>query len=128
MRGLFPDCLVSSSIENQIRLFSWIVCLPNLCLLVIYSIAYIEFKSEADAEKMLEEAQGLDVQGRSIIVDFVGEKSQKGGKGAGKFCTVSMAVCKINHQLAVKSRQLHFLIQSASLSPQRSGRPIKPWW
>lgn len=56
------------------------------------SIAYIEFKSEADAEKMLEEAQGLDVQGRSIIVDFVGEKSQKGGKAAGTFYTVKDSV------------------------------------
>lgn len=47
------------------------------------SIAYIEFKTEAEAEKMLEEAQGADVQGRSIMVDFVGEKSQKGGKVPG---------------------------------------------
>ncbi|XP_026179105.1 nucleolin [Mastacembelus armatus] len=45
-------------------------------------IAYIEFKTEAEAEKMLEEAQGADVQGRSIIVDYVGEKSQKGAKVA----------------------------------------------
>lgn len=48
------------------------------------SIAYIEFKTEAEAEKMLEEAQGADVQGRSIMVDYVGEKSQKGAKVAGK--------------------------------------------
>lgn len=47
------------------------------------SIAYIEFKTEAEAEKMLEEAQGADVQGRSIMVDFVGEKSQKGAKVSG---------------------------------------------
>lgn len=33
---------------------------------------------------MLEEAQGADVQGRSIIVDYVGDKSQKGGKMPGK--------------------------------------------
>lgn len=47
---------------------------------------------------MLEEAQGIDVQGRSIIVDFVGEKSQKGGKPAGKFYTVlnSVAVKSTN--------------------------------
>uniref|UniRef100_A0A3Q3L0N4 Nucleolin n=1 Tax=Mastacembelus armatus TaxID=205130 RepID=A0A3Q3L0N4_9TELE len=45
-------------------------------------IAYIEFKTEAEAEKMLEEAQGADVQGRSIIVDYVGEKSQKRAKVA----------------------------------------------
>ncbi|XP_061831991.1 nucleolin isoform X1 [Nerophis lumbriciformis] len=40
-------------------------------------IAYLEFKTEAEADKTLEEAQGSDVQGRSIILDFVGEKSQK---------------------------------------------------
>lgn len=51
----------------------------------INSIAYIEFKTEAEAEKMLEEAQGADVQGRSIMVDFVGEKSQKGAKMSGKY-------------------------------------------
>ncbi|XP_040896384.1 nucleolin isoform X2 [Toxotes jaculatrix] len=45
-------------------------------------IAYIEFQTEAEAEKMLEEAQGADVQGRSIMVDYVGEKSQKGAKVA----------------------------------------------
>lgn len=32
---------------------------------------------------MLEEAQGADVQGRSIMIDFVGEKSQKGAKVSG---------------------------------------------
>lgn len=50
------------------------------------SIAYVEFKTEAEAEKMFEEAQGATVQGRSIIVDYVGEKSQKGARiSAGKF-------------------------------------------
>lgn len=48
------------------------------------SIAYVEFKTEAEAEKMLEEAQGADVQGRSIIIDYVGDKSQKGGRVSGK--------------------------------------------
>lgn len=33
---------------------------------------------------MLEEAQGADVQGRSIMVDYVGDKSQKGGRVAGE--------------------------------------------
>lgn len=31
----------------------------------------------------MEEAQGADVQGRSIIVDYVGDKSQKGGRMSG---------------------------------------------
>lgn len=59
------------------------------------SIAYIEFKTEAEAEKMLEEAQGADVQGRSIMVDFVGEKSQKGAKVAGTrhFVTLKSWCC-----------------------------------
>uniref|UniRef100_A0A3P8WAE9 Nucleolin n=1 Tax=Cynoglossus semilaevis TaxID=244447 RepID=A0A3P8WAE9_CYNSE len=46
-------------------------------------IAYIEFKTEAEADKMLEEAQGSDVQGRAIMVDYVGEKSQRGAKVSG---------------------------------------------
>ncbi len=50
-------------------------------LLLRYRIAYLEFKTEAIAEKALDEAQGTDVQGRSIIVDFTGEKSQKGSRG-----------------------------------------------
>lgn len=53
--------------------------------MVFSRIAYIEFKSEAEAEKMLEEAQGSDVQGRSIMLDFVGEKSQKGATVTGKY-------------------------------------------
>ncbi|KAK6310410.1 hypothetical protein J4Q44_G00184650 [Coregonus suidteri] len=40
-------------------------------------IAYIEFKTEAIAEKVLEEKQGTDVQGRVIVIDFLGEKSQQ---------------------------------------------------
>jgi len=44
-------------------------------------IAYIEFKSEEQAEKYLEQAQGADVQGRSILVDFVGSKSQQNKQG-----------------------------------------------
>ncbi|XP_031697977.1 nucleolin-like [Anarrhichthys ocellatus] len=57
-------------------------------------IAYIEFKSEAEAEKMLEEAQGADVQGRSIMVDYVGDKSQKGGAaGPGKLLRHLVKLC-----------------------------------
>lgn len=93
----------------------------------VYSIAYIEFKSEADAEKMLEEAQGLDVQGRSIIVDFVGEKSQKGAKGAGKFRTFEMSAFKIDRQGSeVEPKAIS--LTTLPLYPQRSGRPIKPSW
>lgn len=70
---------LSCSVANN-----FLVLLTLHKLISIDSIAYIEFKTEAEAEKMLEEAQGADVQGRSIIVDFVGEKSQKGAKMSGK--------------------------------------------
>uniref|UniRef100_A0A3P9AM79 RRM domain-containing protein n=1 Tax=Esox lucius TaxID=8010 RepID=A0A3P9AM79_ESOLU len=39
-------------------------------------IAYIEFKTEAHAEKVLEEKQGTDIQGRIVVIDFLGEKSR----------------------------------------------------
>lgn len=47
-------------------------------------IAYIEFKSEAEAEKALEEKQGAEIEGRSIILDYIGEKSQQDGKKSSK--------------------------------------------
>lgn len=43
---------------------------------------------------MLEEAQGADVQGRSIMVDFVGEKSQKGAKVSGNQTVQILFTCK----------------------------------
>lgn len=33
---------------------------------------------------MMEEAQGAELQGRSIMVDYVGDKSQKGARVSGK--------------------------------------------
>ena len=62
------------------------------------SIAYIEFKSEEQAEKYLEQAQGADVQGRSILVDFVGSKSQQNKQGgrAGKHALPLKRLCNNN--------------------------------
>ncbi|XP_064020937.1 nucleolin [Pogoniulus pusillus] len=40
-------------------------------------MAYIEFKSEADANKALEEKQGAEVDGRAMVIDYTGEKSQQ---------------------------------------------------
>lgn len=39
-------------------------------------IAYVDFKSQADAERALEEKQGTEVGGLAIVLDFVGKKSQ----------------------------------------------------
>ncbi|KAJ8393171.1 hypothetical protein AAFF_G00068540 [Aldrovandia affinis] len=40
-------------------------------------IAYMEFKSKAVAEQVLEEKQGADVQGSSVVMDFIRDQSQK---------------------------------------------------
>ncbi|XP_057182411.1 nucleolin isoform X2 [Triplophysa rosa] len=38
-------------------------------------IAYIEFATEAIADKVFEEAQGSDVKGNSIVIDYTGKKT-----------------------------------------------------
>ena len=40
-------------------------------------IAYIEFKTEADAEKTLEEKQGTEIDGRSISLSYTGKVKVK---------------------------------------------------
>ncbi|XP_053436888.1 nucleolin-like [Nycticebus coucang] len=49
-------------------------------------IAYIEFKTEADAEKTFEEKQGTEIDGRSISLYYTAEKGQsqdyRGGKNS----------------------------------------------
>ncbi|XP_063298923.1 nucleolin [Pelobates fuscus] len=42
-------------------------------------IAYVEFNSEAEADKALEEKQGTEIDGRAIFLDFTGDKSQNSG-------------------------------------------------
>ncbi|CAH2248194.1 nucleolin isoform X1 [Pelobates cultripes] len=42
-------------------------------------IAYVEFGSEAEADKALEEKQGTEIDGRAIFLDFTGDKSQNSG-------------------------------------------------
>ncbi|NXB86146.1 NUCL protein, partial [Vidua chalybeata] len=40
-------------------------------------MAYVEFKTEAEADKALEEKQGTEIEGRAVVIDFTGEKSQQ---------------------------------------------------
>ncbi|ELW63145.1 Nucleolin [Tupaia chinensis] len=51
--------------------------------------AYIEFKTEADAEKTFEEKQGTEINGRSISLYYTGEKGQNQDYRGGKNCTWS---------------------------------------
>ncbi|XP_040040876.2 nucleolin isoform X3 [Gasterosteus aculeatus] len=89
-------------------------------------IAYIEFKSEADAEKTLEEAQGADVQGRSIMVDYVGDKSmgQKApmsqGPGA---ASKTLVVNNLSFTATEEALQAAFEKAVSIRIPQRDGRP-----
>ncbi|XP_074490672.1 nucleolin [Sebastes fasciatus] len=87
-------------------------------------IAYIEFKSEAEAEKMLEEAQGADVQGRSIMVDYVGDKSQKGAgvAAAGAACK-TLVVNNLAFSATEEVLQSTFEKAVSIRIPQRDGRP-----
>lgn len=49
----------------------------NDCHFLCCRMAYIEFKTEAEAEKALEEKQGTEVDGRAMVIDYTGEKSQQ---------------------------------------------------
>lgn len=40
-------------------------------------MAYVEFKTEAEADKALEEKQGTEIDGRAMVIDYTGEKSQQ---------------------------------------------------
>nr|XP_020506499.1 nucleolin isoform X1 [Labrus bergylta] len=87
-------------------------------------IAYIEFKSEAEAEKMLEEAQGAEVQGRSIMVDYVGDKSQKGAKvGASAAACKTLVVNNLAFSATEEVLQSTFEKAVSIRIPQRDGRP-----
>ncbi|XP_075944251.1 nucleolin isoform X2 [Anarhichas minor] len=88
-------------------------------------IAYIEFKSEAEAEKMLEEAQGADVQGRSIMVDYVGDKSQKGGAAgpAAAAASKTLVVNNLSFTATEEALQATFEKAVSIRIPQRDGRP-----
>ncbi|KAM6963244.1 nucleolin [Aplochiton taeniatus] len=89
-------------------------------------IAYIEFKTEAIAEKMLEESQGADVQGRSIMVDFTGDKSQKGGRApaaaAGGGASKTLVVNNLSYSATEDSLQSTFEKAVSIRVPQKDGR------
>uniref|UniRef100_A0A1A7YC17 Nucleolin n=1 Tax=Iconisemion striatum TaxID=60296 RepID=A0A1A7YC17_9TELE len=87
-------------------------------------IAYIEFKTEADAEKMMGEAQGAEVQGRAIMVDYVGEKSQKGGRvSASGAVNKTLVVNNLAFSATEEVLQSTFEKAASVRIPQRDGRP-----
>ncbi|XP_070609902.1 nucleolin isoform X2 [Erythrolamprus reginae] len=91
-------------------------------------IAYIEFKSEADAEKALEK-QGMEIEGRPIVLDFVGEKSQQDSRKPGKGPSSggeskTLVVNNLSYDATEESLQEVFEKASAIRVPQNNqGRP-----
>ncbi|XP_071945656.1 uncharacterized protein [Antedon mediterranea] len=45
--------------------------------------AYVEFSSEEDVKKAIEAHQGTELEGRSVFLDYVGDKRGSGGGGGG---------------------------------------------
>ncbi|XP_072294123.1 nucleolin isoform X2 [Eucyclogobius newberryi] len=89
-------------------------------------IAYIEFKSEAEAEKMLEQAQGTEIQGRAIVVDYVGDKSQKGGRMGGNAAAAACKTLVVNNlafSATEDTLQSTFEKAVSIRIPQNNGRP-----
>ncbi|XP_070802628.1 nucleolin isoform X2 [Pituophis catenifer annectens] len=91
-------------------------------------IAYIEFKSEADAEKALEK-QGMEIEGRPIVLDYVGEKSQQDSRKPGKGApsggeSKTLVVNNLSYDATEESLQEVFEKASAIRIPQNNqGRP-----
>ncbi|KAG7456842.1 hypothetical protein MATL_G00240200 [Megalops atlanticus] len=87
-------------------------------------IAYVEFKSEAIAEQMLKEKQGLDVQGRSVIVDFTGDKSQKGSRpSAAGAVSKTLVVNNLAYSASEETLQSVFEKAVSIRIVQSNGRP-----
>ncbi|XP_059711568.1 nucleolin [Haemorhous mexicanus] len=84
-------------------------------------MAYIEFKTEAEANKALEEKQGIEIDGRAVVIDFTGEKSQQEHqKGESK----TLIVNNLSYSATEVTLQEVFKKASSIKVPQNNqGRP-----
>ncbi|NXG81058.1 NUCL protein, partial [Baryphthengus martii] len=88
-------------------------------------MAYIEFKTEADANKALEEKQGTEIDGRAMVIDFTGEKShQDHQKGGGDRESKTLIVNNLSYAASEETLQELFKKASSIKMPQTNqGRP-----
>ncbi|XP_063772622.1 nucleolin isoform X2 [Pseudophryne corroboree] len=89
-------------------------------------IAYVEFHTEADADKAIEEKQGAEVEGRAVFIDYTGEKSQStGGKKAGPAGEAKVLVVNnLSYNATEESLQDIFEKATSIRIPQNNqGRP-----
>ncbi|KAM9378572.1 nucleolin [Phaethornis superciliosus] len=86
-------------------------------------MAYIEFKTEAEADKALEEKRGTEIDGRTMVIDFTGEKShQDHQKGGGESKT--LIVNNLSYAASEETLQELFKKASSIKMPQNNqGRP-----
>ncbi|NWH35356.1 NUCL protein, partial [Chloropsis hardwickii] len=89
-------------------------------------MAYVEFKTEAEANKALEEKQGTEIEGRAVVIDFTGEKSQqehqKGTSHTGESKT--LIVNNLSYAATEETLQEVFKKASSIKVPQNNqGRP-----
>ncbi|NWU70915.1 NUCL protein, partial [Pterocles burchelli] len=88
-------------------------------------MAYVEFKTEAEADKALEEKQGTEVDGRAMVIDFTGEKShQDHQKGGGERESKTLIVNNLSYAASEETLQELFKKASSIKMPQNNqGRP-----
>ncbi|XP_037262972.1 nucleolin [Falco rusticolus] len=88
-------------------------------------MAYVEFKSEAEANKALEEKQGTEIDGRAMVIDFTGEKShQEHQKGGGERESKTLIVNNLSYAASEETLQELFKKASSIKMPQNNqGRP-----
>ncbi|NXC18145.1 NUCL protein, partial [Corythaeola cristata] len=88
-------------------------------------VAYVEFKTEAEANKALEEKQGTEIDGRAMVIDFTGEKShQEHQKGGGERESKTLIVNNLSYAASEETLQELFKKASSIKMPQTNqGRP-----
>ncbi|NXC74329.1 NUCL protein, partial [Anhinga anhinga] len=88
-------------------------------------MAYVEFKTEAEANKALEEKQGTEIDGRAMVIDFTGEKShQEHQKGGGERESKTLIVNNLSYAASEETLQDLFKKASSIKMPQTNqGRP-----
>ncbi|XP_051778190.1 nucleolin isoform X1 [Erpetoichthys calabaricus] len=79
-------------------------------------IAYIEFKTEAETQKMMKEKQGTEIEGRAIMLDFIGAKSNKTGGAK------TLIVNNLAYSATEDSLQNKFEKAVSCRIPQNNGR------
>ncbi|OWK58018.1 Nucleolin [Lonchura striata] len=84
-------------------------------------MAYVEFKTEAEADKALEEKQGTEIEGRAVVIDFTGEKSQQENQ---KGESSTLIVNNLSYAATEETLQEVFKKASSIKVPQNNqGRP-----